>query len=103
MLVATTEGTASQGTVPTLGLATRSRGLGGSITAKFYALAGDDALGGWGEGLGAARGEAATRLASSARVLCAHAIMGACLDTAKAGHEMIKLRCLWDRRHRRVG
>lgn len=92
MLIATTEGIAGRRIVATLGLvlglAVRSRGLGGNIMAGFHALGHGDALGEFGEALAGARQEAIARMAARALELGANAIVGARFDAAAAGHDM---------------
>ncbi len=91
MPIATTEGIAGQRTVSTLGLvlglAVRSRGLGGNIMAGFHALANGDALAEFGDVLAAARQAAVARMAERARELGANAIVGARFDAAAVGHD----------------
>ena len=92
MPIATTEGIAGQRTVSTLGLvlglAVRSRGLGGNIMAGFHALGDGDALGEFGDARAAARREAVARMEARARELGANAIVGARSDAAPVGHDM---------------
>ncbi len=71
-----------------LGLAVRSRGLGGNIMAGFHALGDGDALAQFGDMLAAARQAAVARMAARARELGANAIVGARFDTAVVGHDM---------------
>ena len=92
MLIATTEEIAGRRIVATLGLvlglAVRSRGLGGNIMAGFGALGNGGALAEFGDALAAARGEAVAQMAARATELGANAIVGARFDAAAAGHDM---------------
>jgi uncharacterized protein YbjQ (UPF0145 family) len=95
MRTVTMDGIAGQRTVTTLGfvlgLAIRSRGLGGNIMAGLDALGNGSALGEYRDDLAAVRREAIAQMEAEARDLGANAIVGVRFDTAAVGHDMSEI------------
>jgi uncharacterized protein YbjQ (UPF0145 family) len=88
--IATTNGIATTlGVV--LGLAIRSRGVGGNIMAGFDALGNGTALAEYRDELAAIRREALARMATEAEALGATAVVGVRFDSAEVGHEMVEV------------
>jgi len=95
MRIATTDGIAGQRTVATigfvLGLAIRSRGLGGNIMAGLDSLGNGSALHEYRDDLAAVRREAVAQMESDAHERGANAVVGVRFDTAEVGHDMSKI------------
>jgi uncharacterized protein YbjQ (UPF0145 family) len=92
MLIATTDVIAGGRIVATvglvLGLAVRSRGIGGNIMAGLHALGDGDALDEYCEELAATRQDALAHLAALAAERGANAVVGVRFDTAEVSHDM---------------
>ena len=93
--VATTDGIAGAGIAATLGvvvgLAIRTRGVGGNIMAGLDALGNGGALDEYRDLLAAIRREALARLATEAEGLGADAVVGVRFDAAEVGREMVEV------------
>ena len=93
--IATTDGIASAQIAVTLGvvvgIAIRSRGVGGNIVAGLDALGDDSALDEYRELLAACRGEALTRMGQAAEGLGATAVIGMRFNCAEVGREMVEV------------
>lgn len=93
--IATTDGIAGAEIVTTvgvvLGLAIRTRGVGGNIMVGLDALGDGDALAEYRDLLGAIRREALGRMAAEAEGLGADAVVGMRFDTAEVGREMVEV------------
>lgn len=93
--IATTDGIAgvriAQSLGVVVGLAIRSRGIGGNIMAGLEALGNDGALDEYRTDLTAIRHEALARLAAAADGLGATAVVGVRFDSAEVGHEMVEI------------
>ena len=92
MCIATTDGIAGGRIAATLGvvvgIAIRSRGIGGNIMAGLDALGNGSALDEYRGDLAAIRQEALARMAAEADGLGANAVVGLRFDTAEVGREM---------------
>ena len=93
--IATTDGIAGARIAATLGvvigLAVRSRGVGGNIMAGLDALGDGGALAEYRDDLAAIRREALARMAAEAEELGANAVVGMRFDSAEVGHEMVEV------------
>jgi uncharacterized protein YbjQ (UPF0145 family) len=93
--LATTDGIAGARIAATLGvvlgLAIRTRGVGGNIMAGLDALGNDCALDEYRDGLIAIRREALERMAVEADGLGANAVVGVRYDAAEVGREMVEV------------
>jgi uncharacterized protein YbjQ (UPF0145 family) len=93
--VATTDGIAGARIAATLGvvvgLAIRSRGVGGNIMAGLDALGDSSALPEFRDDLAAIRREALARMAAEADGLGASAVVGVRFDSAEVGREMVEV------------
>jgi uncharacterized protein YbjQ (UPF0145 family) len=93
--IATTDGIAGARIATTLGvvvgIAIRTRGVGGNIVAGLDALGDGTALDEFRELLTACRGEALTRMGRAAEELGANAVIGVRFDTAEVGREMVEI------------
>jgi uncharacterized protein YbjQ (UPF0145 family) len=93
--IATTDGIAGARVTTTLGiaigLAIRSRGIGGNIMAGLDTLGNGSALGEYRDDLIAIRREALARMAAEADQLGANAVVGVSFDSAEVGHEMVEV------------
>jgi uncharacterized protein YbjQ (UPF0145 family) len=93
--IATTDGITGARIATTLGvvvgIAIRSRGVGGNIMAGLDALGNGDALDEYRDHLAATRREALARMAAGAEGLGANAIVGMRFDTAEVGREMVEV------------
>jgi uncharacterized protein YbjQ (UPF0145 family) len=93
--VATTDGIAGTRVATTLGvvmgIAIRSRGLGGNIMAGLDALGNGTALDEYRDALIAIRQEALTRMEQVAEGLGANAVVGVRFSTADVGREMVEI------------
>jgi uncharacterized protein YbjQ (UPF0145 family) len=93
--IATTDGitgtriTVNLGVV--VGIAIRSRGVGGNIMAGLDALGNGSALDEYRDHLVAIRQEALARLGREAEGLGANAVIGMRFDTAEVGREMVEV------------
>jgi uncharacterized protein YbjQ (UPF0145 family) len=74
-----------------VGIAIRSRGVGGNIMAGLDALGNGSALAEYRDALIAIRREALARMVAEAGVLGANAIVGVRFDTAEVGREMVEI------------
>jgi uncharacterized protein YbjQ (UPF0145 family) len=74
-----------------IGIAIRSRGVGGNIMAGLDALGNGSALTEYRDHLTAIRQEALMRMVAAAEGLGANAVVGIRFDTAEVGHEMIEV------------
>jgi uncharacterized protein YbjQ (UPF0145 family) len=81
--------TATLGVV--VGLAVRTRGVGGNIMAGLEALGNGGALAEYREDLVAVRREALARMAAEADALGAGAVVGVRFDAAEVGREMVEV------------
>lgn len=92
MLIATTEVIAGGRTVTTIGLviglAIRSRGIGGNIMAGLHSLGNGGAMSEFSDALTTVREEAVAQMEVHAQVLGANAIVGVRFTVAEAGHDM---------------
>ena len=93
--IATTDEIAGTRIVATLGvvvgIAIRSRGVGGNIMAGLDALGNGSALDEYRDELAAVRREAVARMMQEAKVLGAHAVAGVRYDSAEVGREMVEV------------
>ena len=93
--IATTDGIAGARIATTLGvvvgIAIRSRGVGGNIMAGLDALGNGSALDEYRDDLAAIRREALARMAAEAEGLGANAVVGVRFDTAEVGREMVEV------------
>ena len=93
--IATADGIAGTRIARTLGVAVgiaiRSRGVGGNIMAGLDALGCDGALSEYRDDLTAIRREALARMAGDAVGLEANAVIGVHFDTAAVGCEMVEV------------
>ena len=93
--IATTDGIAGARIATTLGvvvgIAIRSRGVGGNIMAGLDALGNGSALDEYRDLLAASRREALARMEASGRGLGANAVVGMRFDTAEVGREMVEV------------
>jgi uncharacterized protein YbjQ (UPF0145 family) len=74
-----------------VGLAIRSRGVGGNIMAGLDALGSDGALDEYRDDLAAIRREALDRMSGEAEGLGANAVVGVRFDAAEVGREMVEV------------
>jgi len=74
-----------------VGIAIRSRGVGGNIMAGFEALGNGSALDEYRDDLTAIRREALARMVAEAEGLGANAVVGLRFDTAAVGREMVEV------------
>jgi uncharacterized protein YbjQ (UPF0145 family) len=74
-----------------VGIAIRSRGVGGNIMAGLDALGDDSALDEYRDLLATCRGEALAGMGRAAEGLGANAVIGMRFDTAEAGREMVEV------------
>jgi uncharacterized protein YbjQ (UPF0145 family) len=74
-----------------VGIAIRSRGVGGNIMAGLDALGNGSALDEYRGDLAAIRREALARMAAEAEKLGANAVVGLRYDTAEVGREMVEV------------
>ena len=74
-----------------LGIAVRSRGVGGNIMAGLGAIGNGNALDDYRDELLSIRQEALTRMARAAENLGANAVLCTRFDTAEVGHEMVEV------------
>lgn len=74
-----------------VGIAIRSRGVGGNIMAGFETLGNGSALDEYRDDLTAIRREALARMADEAEGLGANAVVGLRFDTADVGREMVEV------------
>jgi uncharacterized protein YbjQ (UPF0145 family) len=95
MRIATTEGIAGHRIATTLGvvigIAIRSRGVGGNIMAGLDALGNNGALAEYRDTLTTIRRDALAQLAAEAAAMGANAIVGVRFDTAAVGREMVEV------------
>jgi uncharacterized protein YbjQ (UPF0145 family) len=93
--IATTDGIAGTRIARTLGLvlgiAIRSRGVGGNILAGLDALGNNGALDEYRDDLAAIRREALAQMGCEAAGRGANAVVGVRFDTADVGHEMVEV------------
>ena len=93
--IATTDGIAGARIAMTLGvvvgIAIRSRGVGGNIMAGLDALGNGSALDEYRDDLAAIRREALARMGREAEELGANAVVGMRFDTAEVGREMVEV------------
>ena len=93
--IATTDGIAGARIATNLGavvgIAIRSRGVGGNIMAGLDALGNGSALDEYRELLATCRGEALVRMGRAAEGLGANAVIGTRFDTAEVGREMVEV------------
>jgi len=93
--IATTDGIAGARIAMTLGvvvgIAIRSRGVGGNIMAGLDALGDGSALDEYRDLLAACRGEALARMGRAAEGIGANAAIGMRFDSAEAGREMVEV------------
>ena len=93
--IATTDGIAGARIATNLGavvgIAIRSRGVGGNIMAGLDALGNGSALDEYRGDLAAIRREALARMAAEAEGLGANAVVGLRFDTAEVGREMVEV------------
>lgn len=93
--IATTDGIAGARIATTLGvvvgIAIRTRGVGGNIVAGLDALGDGSALDEFRELLAACRGEALTRMGRAAEELGANAVIGVRFNCAEVGREMVEV------------
>jgi uncharacterized protein YbjQ (UPF0145 family) len=74
-----------------IGIAIRSRGVGGNILAGMDALGNGSALAEYRDDLTAIRREALARMATEAEGLGANAVIGVRYDSAEVGREMVEI------------
>ena len=74
-----------------IGIAIRSRGVGGNIMAGLDALGDGSALAEYRDDLAASRREALARLAAEAEGIGATAVVGVRFDSAEVGREMVEV------------
>ena len=95
MCIATTDGIAGARIATTLGvvvgIAIRTRGVGGNIMAGLDALGNGSALDEYRDDLAAIRREALARMGREAEGLGANAVTGLRFDTAEVGREMVEV------------
>jgi uncharacterized protein YbjQ (UPF0145 family) len=95
MLIATTDGIAGTRIAAMLGIvvgiAIRSRGVGGNIMAGFDALGDGGALAEYRADLVAIRRDAIARMAAEAEGRGARAVLGVRFDSAEVGREMVEV------------
>jgi uncharacterized protein YbjQ (UPF0145 family) len=95
MRIATTDRIAGTRIAMTLGIvvgiAIRSRGVGGNIMAGLESLGNGGALGEYRDDLTAIRREALVQMEAEAAELAATAVVGVRFDTAEVGHEMVEV------------
>jgi uncharacterized protein YbjQ (UPF0145 family) len=93
--IATTDGVAGARVTTSLGvvvgIAIRSRGVGGNIMAGLDALGNGSALAEYRDTLTACRVEALSRMVRAAEELGANAVVGVRFDTAEVGREMVEV------------
>jgi uncharacterized protein YbjQ (UPF0145 family) len=93
--IATTDGLADAQIAVTLGvvvgIAIRSRGVGGNIMAGLDVLGNGGALDEYRELLATCRSEALVRMGRAAEGLGANAVIGTRFDTAEVGREMVEI------------
>lgn len=93
--IATTENIAGIQPVTTLGIvlgiAIRSRGVGGNIMAGLDALGNGSALDEYRSELAEIRQEALTRMETQAAAHGANAVLGVRFDSAEVGREMVEI------------
>lgn len=93
--IATTDGIAGTRIAVNLGvvvgIAIRSRGVGGNIMAGLDALGNGSALDEYRDDLAAIRQEALAQLGREAEGLGANAVIGMRFDTAEVGREMVEV------------
>src|SRR5215217_1328417 len=93
--IATTDGITGTRVATTLniviGIAIRSRGVGGNIMAGLDALGNGRALDEYRDDLAAIRRDALARMAAEAEKLGANAVVGVRFDTAEVGREMVEV------------
>jgi uncharacterized protein YbjQ (UPF0145 family) len=93
--ITTTDGIAGAQIVMTfgvvVGIAIRSRGVGGNIIAGLDALGNGSALDEYRDLLAAYRGEALVRMGRAAEGLGATAVIGTRFDCAEVGREMVEV------------
>ena len=95
MCIATTDEIAGAPIATTLGvvvgIAIRTRGVGGNIMAGLDALGNGSALDEYRADLAAIRREALTRMTAEAEELGASAVVGLRFDTAEVGRDMVEV------------
>ena len=95
MLLTTTDQIANRHIVTTigfvLGIAVRSRGIGGNIMVGLHNLGNGSALNEYRDDLAAARNEALAQLVALAAERGANAVVGVRFDTAEVGHDMSEI------------
>ena len=95
MRIATTDGIAGTRIAMTLGvvvgIAIRSRGVGGNIMAGLDALGNGSALDEYRDLLAAIRWEALARMGQEAEGIGANAVIGLRFDSAEVGREMVEV------------
>lgn len=95
ILIATTDGIAGARIASTLrvvvGIAIRSRGVGGNIMAGLDALGNGSALAEYRDDLAAIRREALARMGREAEGVGADAVVGVRFDAAEVGREMVEV------------
>jgi uncharacterized protein YbjQ (UPF0145 family) len=74
-----------------IGIAIRSRGVGGNIMAGLDALGNGSALDEYRDDLAAIRREALARMAAEAEKLGANTVVGVRFDSAEVGREMVEV------------
>jgi uncharacterized protein YbjQ (UPF0145 family) len=74
-----------------VGIAIRTRGVGGNIMAGLDALGNGSALDEYRDDLAAIRREALARMAAAAENLGATAVVGVRFDSAEVGREMVEV------------
>jgi uncharacterized protein YbjQ (UPF0145 family) len=74
-----------------IGIAIRSRGVGGNIIAGLDAIGNGNALGEYRDELAAVRHEALAQMTREAQERGAHAVIGVRYDTAEVGREMVEV------------
>jgi uncharacterized protein YbjQ (UPF0145 family) len=93
--IATTDGIAGTQIATTvgvvIGIAIRSRGVGGNIMAGLDALGNGSALAEYRDDLAAIRQEALALMAAEAENLGANAVVGVRFDSAEVGREMVEV------------
>jgi uncharacterized protein YbjQ (UPF0145 family) len=95
MCITTTDGIAGARIAVTLGvvvgIAIRSRGIGGNIMAGLDALGNGSALDEYRDLLAAIRREALTRMGQEAEGIGANGVIGLRFDSAEVGREMVEV------------
>ena len=93
--IATTDEIAAERIARTLGvvvgIAIRSRGVGGNIMAGLDALGNGSALDEYRDLLATCRSEALVRMGQAAEGLGANAVIGTSFDCAEVGREMVEI------------